>query len=132
MQMRWLGALIGTTILAVALAFVLPAHPGSAGSLEQEAEHEQTVKLGVTSCGVERWRIKTGTDSGATLVNQKALVPSNIIKLRSFPAPSSPPVTSRVKPVETSVYSVSAIILRYKYETDSDVHLVIADAGGRT
>lgn len=31
-----------------------------------------------------------------------------------------------------SVYSLSAILLRYKYETDSDVHLVIADTGGRT
>jgi hypothetical protein len=40
MQMRWLGALIGTMILAVVLAFVLPAHPSSAGSLDQEAEHE--------------------------------------------------------------------------------------------
>jgi hypothetical protein len=132
MHMRWLGALIGTMILAVVLAFLLPAHPSSAGSLDQEAEHEQTVKIGVTSCGVERWSIKTGTDKDAKLVNQKALVPSNIFKLRILPAPSSPPVTSRVKPVETSVYSVSAILLRYKYEVDSDVHLVIADTGGRT
>lgn len=132
MQMRWLGALIGTTIMAVTLAFLLPAHPGSAGSLDQEAEHEQTVKIGVTTCGVERWSIKTGTDAGAKSVNQKALVPSNIFHLRTLPAPSSPPVTSRVKPVETSVYSVSAILLRYKYEVDSDIHLVIADTGGRT
>jgi hypothetical protein len=132
MQMRWLGALIGTTILAVVLAFLLPAHPGSAGSLDQEAEHEQTVKIGVTTCGVERWSIKTGTDSGARSVNQKLLVPSNVFHLRLLPAPSSPPVSSRVRPVETSVYSVSAILLRYKYEADSDVHLVIADTGGRT
>jgi hypothetical protein len=34
---------IGTTIMAVVLTFLLPAHPGSAGSLDQEAEHEQTV-----------------------------------------------------------------------------------------
>jgi hypothetical protein len=74
----------------------------------------------------------TGTDRDAKLVNQKTLVPSNIIKLRSLPAPANPPLGSRVKPVETSVYSVSAILLRYKYETDSDVHLVLADTGGRT
>jgi hypothetical protein len=132
MQMRWLVALIGTTNLAVALAFLLPAHPGSAGSLDQEAEHEQTVKIGVTTCGVERWSIKTGTDAGARTVNQKLLVPSNIFHLRLLPAPLSPPVSSRARPVETSVYSVSAILLRYKYEADSDVHLVIADTGGRT
>jgi hypothetical protein len=132
MQYRWLAGLVTMTVLAVVLAFALPAHEGSAGSLDQEAEHEQTVKIGVTSCGVERWSIKTGTDSGARSVNQKALVPSNIFHLRTLPAPSSPPVISRVKPVETSVYSVSAILLRYKYEVDSDIHLVIADTGGRT
>jgi hypothetical protein len=56
-------------------------------------------------------------------------MPSNIFKLRSLPAPANPPLTSRVKPVETSV---SAILLRYKYETDSDVRLALADTGGRT
>lgn len=132
MPYRWLVGLVTVTVLAVALAFALPAHEGSAGSLDQEAEHEQTVKIGVTSCGVERWSIKTGTDAGASSVNQKSLVPANIFHLRTLPAPSSPPVTSRVKPVETSVYSVSALLLRYKYEADSDVHLVIADTGGRT
>jgi hypothetical protein len=132
MNNRWIGALLTTTIIAVALAFLLPAHPGSAGSLDQEAEHEQTVKIGVTTCGVERWSIKTGTDASARLVNQKNVVPSNIFHLRTLPAPSSPPVSSRVKPVEDTVYSISAILLRYKYEADSDVHLVIADKGGRT
>jgi hypothetical protein len=132
MNNRWIGALLTTTIIAVVLAFLLPAHPGSAGSLDQEAEHEQTVKIGVTTCGVERWSIKTGTDASARLVNQKNVVPSNIFHLRTLPAPSSPPVSSRVKPVEDTVYSISAILLRYKYEADSDVHLVIADKGGRT
>jgi hypothetical protein len=132
LQIRWLSALICTTILAVVLACLLPAHPGSAGSLDQEAEHEQTVKIGVTTCGVERWSIKTGTDAGARSVNQRTIVPSTIFHLRTFPAPSSPPVSSRVKPVEDTVYLVSAILLRYKYEADSDVHLVIADTGGRT
>jgi hypothetical protein len=132
MQYRWLFGLVGMTVLTVVLAFALPAHEGSAGSLDQEAEHEQTVKIGVTTCGVERWSIKTGTDAGAHSVNQKTLVPTNIFHLRTFPAPSSPSVSSRVKPVEDTVYSVSAILLRYKYEADSDVHLVIADTGGRT
>jgi hypothetical protein len=132
MQYRWLVGLVTITVLAVVLAFALPAHPGSAGSLDQEQEHEQTMKIGVTTCGVERWAIKTGTDAGARSVNQKSLVPSNIFHLRTLPAPASPPVSSRVRPIETTVYSVSAILLRYKYEADSDVHLVIADTGGRT
>jgi hypothetical protein len=132
MRNRWIGALLMITIMAIVLAFLLPAHQGTAGSLDQEAEHEQTVKIGVTTCGVERWGIKTGTDAGARSVNQKTVVPSTIFHLRTLPAPSSLPVASRVKPVETTEYSVSAILLRYKYEADSDVHLVIADTGGRT
>jgi hypothetical protein len=132
MQYRWLAGLVAMSVLAVVLAFALPAHESSAGSLDQEQEHEQTVKIGVTSCGVERWSIKTGTDAGARSINQKAPVPANIFHLRALPAPASPPVKSRVKPVETSVYSVSAILLRYKYEVDSDIHLVVADTGGRT
>jgi hypothetical protein len=129
---RWIGALLLITILVVVIAFLLPAHEGSAGSLDREGEHEAVVQRGVTTCGVERWGVKTGTDVGARSVNQKTVVPSNIFHLRTLPAPPSPPVTSRVKPVETSVYSVSAILLRYKYELDSDIHLVIADTGGRT
>lgn len=128
----WTLALLLAMIASVALAFALPAHEGAAGSLDQEQEREQSVKIGVTQCGVERWSIKTGTDKQAKAVNLKSVVPSNIIKMRSLPAPANPPVTSRVKPVETTVYSVSAILLRYKYEVDSDVHLVIADTGGRT
>jgi hypothetical protein len=63
MQIRWLSALIGSTILAVVLAFLLPAHSGSAGSLDQEAEHEQTIKIGVTTCGVETRASVTETSS---------------------------------------------------------------------
>jgi hypothetical protein len=132
MRNQWIGGVLLTMILAAVLALLLPAHPSTAGSLDQEREHEQTVHIGVTTCGVERWGVKTGTDAGARSINQKTLVPSNIFHLRTLPAPSSPPVSSRVRPVETTVYSVSAILLRYKYEADSDVHLVIADTGGRT
>jgi hypothetical protein len=50
-----------------------------------------------------------GTDASARSVNQKTVVPSTIFHLRTLPAPSSLPVTSRVKPVETTVYSYSPI-----------------------
>jgi hypothetical protein len=58
MRNRWIGALLLTTIVVVVIAFVLPAHPSTTGSLDQEREHEQTVKIGVMTCGVERWSIK--------------------------------------------------------------------------
>jgi hypothetical protein len=52
--------------------------------------------------------------------------------LRSLPAPGFLPLHSRLRPVETTVWALDAILLRYKVEEDSDVHLVIADTGGRT
>jgi hypothetical protein len=80
---------------------------------------------------VERWAVKTGIDPDARLVNQKVMVPTNIVHLRSLPAPTYLPARSRLRPVETTVWALDAILLRYKMEEDSDVHLVIADTGGR-
>ncbi len=86
----------------------------------------------VTACGVERWSIKTGTDPDARLVDLRTVVPTNIIHLRALPAPAQPPLNSRVRPVETTVWGLDATLVRYKQEDDSDYHLVLSDAGGRT
>src|SRR5205085_6830110 len=83
-------------------------------------------------CGVERWRVKVGLDPDARLVKQNVVVPTTIVHLRSLHPPATLPRLSRVRPVETTVWSVDAILLRYKVEEDSDVHVVIADTGGRT
>jgi hypothetical protein len=87
---------------------------------------------GSTACGVERWYVKVGMDSGARLVNTKAVVQTTIFHLRSLTPPSVLPSRSRVRPVETTVFSVSAKLLRVKIEADSDYHLVLSDTGGRT
>src|SRR5207249_3244477 len=86
----------------------------------------------VTACGVERWAIKIGMDPDARLVNQTHVVQTNIVHLRSLPAPAYLPARSRLRPVETTVWALDAVLLRYKIEEDSDVHLVLSDAGGRT
>jgi len=86
----------------------------------------------VTACGVERWSIKTGTDPDARLVDLRTAVPTNIAHLRALPAPAQPPLNRRVRPVETTVWSLDARLVRYKQEDDSDYHLVLSDAGGRT
>jgi hypothetical protein len=41
---------------------------------------------------VERWAVKTGIDPDAQLVNQKVVVPTNIIRLRSSISP--PPMST--------------------------------------
>src|SRR2546423_15466837 len=81
----------------------------------------------VTACGVERWRVKVGLDSDARLVKQNIVVPTTIVHLRSLRPPATLPRLNRVRPVETTVWSVDAVLLRYKVEEDSDVHVVIAD-----
>jgi hypothetical protein len=75
---------------------------------------------------------EVGIGPDARLVNQKVVVPTTIIHLRSLPAPRVLPLHARLRPVETTVWAVDAILLRYRVEEDSDVHLVIADTGGST
>ena len=116
------GALILTLVVMVAdnvSAHTRPAHP--AGGPER-----------VRACGVERWAVKIGIDPDARLVNQRVVVPTTIVHLRSLPAPHFLPLHARLRPVETTVWALDAILLRYRVEEDSDVHLVVADTGGRT
>jgi hypothetical protein len=115
---------------SVILALGVPAAGGSSTLTRAHEAHAAGRLDRVTACGVERWAVKTGMDPDARLVNQKVVVPTNIIRLRSLPAPAYLPVRSRLRPVETTVWAVDAILLRYKVEEDSDVHLVIADTGG--
>lgn len=79
--------------------------------------------------GVDRWPVKTGADAGAHAVS--AIVqPSTIGALTSIPAPRAP--TSRVAPVEMTVYAVPCTITLWKIEADGDHHLVLRDDAGRT
>ena len=83
------------------------------------------------TCGVERWPIKTGTDSDAGLIDLSNPITTTIANLTALPAPQPIPST-RVRPTETTVFSVTATLTVYKREDDSDYHLVIADGIGRT
>jgi hypothetical protein len=73
---------------------------------------------------VERWAVKTLTDPAARLVSLTPQ-PTTIAALRRLPRPAAPVV--RVPGVETTTYRVRARLLGFKVESDSDVHLVIAD-----
>lgn len=76
-------------------------------------------------CGVERWPVKTLTDSRARLVDFTPR-PASVSALRRLPRP--PVLDQRVLGVETVVYRVRARLVAMKIEDDSDIHLVIADA----
>jgi hypothetical protein len=66
----------------------------------------------VTACGVERWAVKTGMDPDARLVKHKVVVPTTIVHMRSLPAPAYLPLRRRLRPVETTVWGLDAILLR--------------------
>lgn len=82
-------------------------------------------------CGVERWSIKTGTDSGASSIPLSTWTSSTIYNFSQSTRPATIPSSSRVAPRETTQYSVSGTLIKYKREDDSDYHLVIQDGAGR-
>jgi len=124
--------IIWTTLLVTALALAAPTYLVTAAPGSVEQENEPIVHRGSTACGVERWFVKTGMDGDARAINTKAVVQTTIFHLRSLTPPSILPSRNRVRPVETTVFSVSAKLLRVKLEADSDYHLVLSDTGGRT
>ena len=83
-------------------------------------------------CGVERWSIKTGTDSGAASINLSTYVSSTIYNFHQSARPSSIPTNSRVAPRETTQYQLGGTLTKYVKESDKDYHLVIQDGAGRT
>jgi len=83
------------------------------------------------NCGVERWSVKTGTDPDAPSVNFVSQS-TTIATMRSWTPPSPIPSNNRVSPFETNVVTVSANLLEYKFEDDSDYHIVLQDGNGNT
>ncbi len=87
--------------------------------------------IATPNCGVERWAVKTGTDADASSVNQ-ASQSTTIATMRSWTPPSPIPANNRVSPYETNLVTVNATLLEYKFEDDSDYHLVLQDQNGNT
>ena len=83
-------------------------------------------------CPDERAAVKLGTDADADLVNLTSAVPTTIEAMQGWPAPSIIPLRNRISPYETTVWALDAVLVEYKLETDSDYHLVLADANGNT
>jgi hypothetical protein len=84
------------------------------------------------TCGEERWSVKTGTDPDAGSVNTSAVTPTSVAAMGSLPKPTSLPENARIRPTETTVYSITATLTFFKREDDSDYHLVLTDTAGNT
>lgn len=77
-------------------------------------------------CGSERWIVKALADVDAEKVN---FTPEEITvaEVRKFVRPSDLPIDGRTEPVELRTYTMKAVLVEYKLETDHDFHIVIAD-----
>jgi len=82
-------------------------------------------------CGVERWDVKTMTDSAAEQVN---LTPAfaTVEQLTALPVPEEFSGNAERLPPEFQTYTVRATLVEFKEEADDDIHLVIAGTSGES
>jgi MYXO-CTERM domain-containing protein len=109
------------------LALLAIAASTAACGVPQPPEPLGYVEQAQGGCGVERWSVKTGTDSDIGTVN---FVPQDlsVLTANGFPIPTTYPDTNRIAPWEEQVFRFRDVRLtEYKLETDSDYHLVIWD-----
>jgi lamin tail-like protein len=124
-------ATVGSAIVAGSKTLTVTIADGQGRS--SSASISLTIESSAPSaCGVERWSVKTGTDMDAFVVDLNTILPTTIAEMRSWIAPTSIPMNSRIVPQERTVYAVSGTLTDYKLEDDSDYHLVIRDQAGNT
>ncbi|WP_407700246.1 putative Ig domain-containing protein [Streptomyces beihaiensis] len=141
MHHRWWKYLVALLIAAAPISLNIvsatassPLSPKPTHSADSE-EHESVTAnpdSSTGSCGVERWSVKTGTDSDAGKIDLTSTTTTTIASLGAIAAPSSLPSDNRVQPTETTVFQVHATLDEYKLESDSDYHLVLDDGAGHT
>jgi hypothetical protein len=80
-------------------------------------------------CGVERTPVKTMRDPAAKQVNLRTPKKATVTQLRALPVPTK--ITNNLprQESEKETYTVSAWLIGYKHESDSDFHLVISEVG---
>jgi hypothetical protein len=81
-------------------------------------------------CGVERWPVKTLTDSEGETIAASSPTPGTVAELVTIGAPTRKELlaaTARRFPQEKIVYRVTALVDGDKQEADSDFHIVLAD-----
>jgi hypothetical protein len=83
-------------------------------------------------CGVERWSVKTGTDPDAGLINLSSPTATTIASLSGIAAPNTLPDNQRVQPTESTLWVLNATLTKFVLAYDSDYHMVLTDAAGRT
>lgn len=119
--------LVSLVAAVLALTGCSPA-AGSANGDENGDENGDNETVTASHCGVERWAVKTGTDTTAPTINlAKPPTQTTVGALGALTPPRALPATTRVRPIETTVYTLSGVLTSYKLEADNDYHLVVVD-----
>lgn len=88
------------------------------------------VALTALACGIERWPVKTLADAQAAQVMASQPTDTTISALTDVAPPDRATLMHAIStrfPQELKKYRVSAVLVGYKRETDSDFHIVLAD-----
>jgi hypothetical protein len=99
--------------------------PAGAGS---EGRDDGRVVAGGATCGRERWSVKTATDAAATNIVLAPKV-TTIEALDALPSSNNGNPDEARTEAEQQTYTVTATLEAAKVEADSDIHLVLVDAG---
>jgi len=135
-------------VVNATVAAAIKAAAMAEGNLPDQAAAPAPLRL-VTKPGVERWPVKTGTDSNVAAVGKNVIngqdlgagiVEATVEELIAIPRPPGMrPATAnfdstfhdtRLGVVEFTVWVVEAQIVALKQETDGDYHLVLQGATG--
>lgn len=124
---------LGSTKAAADLAMLRPSHGVEAG-LEAIRIHAPTaadsevitLALRDVSCGLERAKVKTLSDSARDSVQMTPRA-TTVTSLRAFVRPRQILPDGRVGEAEHRAYRVRALLLGYKQEADQDFRMVISD-----
>jgi len=117
-------------LLAGLLVWIRPAQ-GAPAVAQDETEPLGPALASGVRCGRARWQQKTLTDPAAQTVNLSPL-DSTVEDLIALPAPKSwtPDLPRQV--TEFRAYRVPAVLVAFKLEPDSDIHLVLRGTSGAT
>lgn len=119
------------TYTLILLGAILSASCGGLGPQGKRGDQEPIRMLTGTRCGIERWDVKTLTDPAAPQVNFTPK-PATVEDLAALPVPAGfGPDAARLAP-ELQTYMVTATLVEFKEEADSDFHLVIQGASGQS
>ena len=135
-------------LVSASVAATIKAAAMAEGNLPDQAAGVAPLRL-VTKPGVERWPVKTGTDSNVAAVGKNVIqgqnlgagiVQATVEELIAIPRPPGMrPATqnfdstfhdTRLGIVEVTVFVIDADIVALKQEADGDYHLVLQGASG--